>query len=84
VIAPDVTAWQIIYAVLRVRLFWPLYALFYLCVGMSLKMRWVAYRTRRGFEDASARPEVVRKTCEAPPVPLAGEDRAEIGKARGA
>jgi hypothetical protein len=37
VIAPDVAAWQIIYAVLRVRLSWPLYALLYLCVGMKLE-----------------------------------------------
>jgi hypothetical protein len=83
-IAPDVTAREIIYAVLRVRLLWPLYALLYLYVGMSLKMRWAAYRMRKGFGDA-ARPEVVRQTCDpAPPVPLAGEDHAEIGKARGA
>ena len=83
-IAHDITVWEIIYAVLRVRLFWPLYALLYLCVGMNLKMRWVEYRTRKSFGDA-ARPEVVRQTCEpSPPVPLAGEDHAEIGKARGA
>ena len=83
-IAHDITAWEIIYAVLRVRLFWPLYALLYLCVGMNLKMRWVEYRTRKSFGDA-ARPEVVRQTSDpAPPVPLDGEDHAEIGKARGA
>ena len=84
VIAPDVTAREIIYAVLRVRLLWPLYALLYLCVGMNLKMRWVEYRTRKSFGDA-ARPEVVCPTSDpAPSVPLAGEDHAEIGKARGA
>jgi hypothetical protein len=84
VIAHDITAWEIIYAVLRVRLLWPLYALLYLCVGMNLKMRWVAYRMRKGFGNA-ARPEVVCPTSDpAPSVPLAGEDHAEIGKARGA
>jgi hypothetical protein len=84
VIAADVTAREVIYAVLRVRLLWPLYALLYLCVGMNLKTRWVEYRTRKGFGDA-ARPEVVRQTCEpVPRVPLAAEDSAEIGKARGA
>jgi hypothetical protein len=85
VIAPDVTAWQIIYAVLRVRLFWPLYALLYLCVGMNLKMRWVEYRTRRGFADTSAPPEVVHQIrYPGLPLPLPGEDRAEIGTARSA
>ena len=83
-IAADVTAREVIYAVLRVRLLWPLYALLCLCVGMNLKMRWVEYQTRKSFGDA-ARPEVVRQTCEpARPVTLAGEDHAEIGKARGA
>jgi hypothetical protein len=83
VIAADVTAREIIYAVLRVRLLWPLYALLYLCGGMNLKMRWGEYRTRKSFGDA-ARPEVVRQTCvPVPPVP-AGKDHAEIGKARGA
>jgi hypothetical protein len=81
--AADVTAREIIYAVLRVRLLWPLYALLYLCVGMNLKMRWVEYRTRKSFGDA-ARPEVERQTCvPVSPVP-AGKDHAEIGKARGA
>jgi hypothetical protein len=85
VIAHDVTAWEIIYALLRVRFFWPLYALLYLCVGMNLKMRWVEYRTRKGFADASAQPESVRKTCyPALPVPLEGEVHAEIGTARSA
>ena len=47
-------------------------------------MRWVAYRMRKGFGNA-ARPEVVCPTSDpAPSVPLAGEDHAEIGKARGA
>jgi hypothetical protein len=83
--AHDVTAWEIIYAVLRVRLFWPLYGLLYLCVGMNLKMRWVEYRTRKGFGDASARREVVRQACyPALPVPLPGEDHAEIGTAHSA
>jgi hypothetical protein len=50
----DVTAWEIVYAVLRVRFFWPLYALFYLCVGMHLKMRWVEHRTRKSLGDPSA------------------------------
>jgi hypothetical protein len=85
VIAHDVTAWEIIYAVLRVRFFWPLYALLYLCVGMNLKMRWVEHRTRKGFADASAQPEVVRRTCYPELlVPLEGEDHAEIGTARSA
>jgi hypothetical protein len=46
VIARDVTAWEVIRAVLRVRLLWPLYGLVYLYVAMNLKMRWVEYRTR--------------------------------------
>ncbi|MGA2429462.1 MAG: hypothetical protein ABSH13_13265 [Candidatus Acidiferrum sp.] len=84
-IARDVTAFEIVYAVLRVRFFWPLYGLLYLCVGMNLKMRWVEYRTRKGFADASARPEVAGKTCyPALPVPLQSEDHAEIGTARSA
>lgn len=72
-IAPDVTAWQIIYAVLRVRLFWPLYALFYLCVGMNLKMRWVGYRERKNSAEA-ARPEVVHQTWY-PDLPLPPPER---------
>jgi hypothetical protein len=84
VIAPDVTAWEIIYAVLRVRPFWPLYMLLYLCVGMNLKMRWVEYRTRKGFEDAPPSEVVPQISDPAPLVPLVGEDHAEIGKARGA
>jgi hypothetical protein len=84
-IAHDVTAWEIIYAVLRVRLLWPLYGLLYLCVGMSLKRRWVEYRTREGFANTSVRPDVVRQTYyPALPVPLAGEHHAEIGTARSA
>jgi hypothetical protein len=84
VIAPDVTAWQIIYAVLRVRLFWPLYALLYLCVGMNLKMRWVGYRERKNLADA-ARPEVVHQTWyPGLRLPLPGEHHAEIGTARSA
>ena len=51
--APDVTAGEIIYAVLRVWFFWPLYGLLYLCLGMYLKMRWVRYRTRTSFGGAS-------------------------------
>jgi hypothetical protein len=47
VIAHDVTAWEIIYAVLHARFFWPLYALLYLCVGMNLKTRWIEYRMRK-------------------------------------
>jgi hypothetical protein len=74
-IANDVTAWEIIYAVLRVRFLWPLYGLLYLCVGMGLKMRWVECRTREGFANASVRPELVRQTYyPALPVPLRGED----------
>jgi hypothetical protein len=85
VTAHDVTAWEIIYAVLRVRFFWPLYGLLYLCVGMNLKMRWVEYRTRKGFTNAFARPEMVRQTYyPALPVPLPGEDHAEIGTAHSA
>jgi hypothetical protein len=85
VIAHDVTAWEIIYAVLRVRFFWPLYGLLYLCVGMNLKTRLVEYRTRTGFTDAPGPPEVVPQTCHpALPGPLPGEDHAEIGVARSA
>jgi hypothetical protein len=47
VIGHDVTAWEIIYAVLRARFFWPLYALLYLFVGMNLKTRWIEYQTRK-------------------------------------
>ena len=52
-IARDVTAGEIIYAVLRVRFFWPLYALLYLYIGMHLKMRWIEYRTRKDFGAAT-------------------------------
>jgi hypothetical protein len=54
VIARDVTAGEIIYAMLRVRFFWPVYALLYLCIGMHLKMRWIEYRTRKDFGAAAA------------------------------
>jgi hypothetical protein len=59
VTAQEVTAWEIMYAVLHARFFWPLYALLYLCVGMSLKMRWVEYRTRDNLGGWSARSEGV-------------------------
>jgi hypothetical protein len=62
VIARDVTAGEIIYAVLRVRFFWPLYALLYLYIGMHLKMRWIEYRTRRTLEPL---PPTVRASLEA-------------------
>jgi hypothetical protein len=85
VIAHDVTAWEIIYAVLCVRFLWPLYGLLYLCVGMSLKMRWVEYRTRKGFANASAGPELMRQTYyPALPVPRPGADHPEMGTGRSA
>ena len=82
----EVTAWEIIYAVLRARFFWPLYALLYLCVGMNLKMRWVEYRTRNNLGDSCSRSEgvdgVVRqKNHPARPAPSAhqlGASGAEI------
>ena|SRR5882757_3883423 len=51
----EVTAWEIIYAVLHARFLWPLYALLYLCIGMNLKIRWVEYRTRDRLGDSCAR-----------------------------
>lgn len=68
VIAHDVTAWEVIRTVLRVRLFWPLYGLLYLGVAMNLKMKWVEYRTRKGFADASARTDTAGQTHYPPPV----------------
>jgi hypothetical protein len=59
VTAQEVTAWEIIYAVLHARFFWPLYALLYLCVGMNLKKRWVEYRMRDRLGDSCARSETV-------------------------
>jgi hypothetical protein len=50
----EVTAWEIIYAVLHARFLWPLYALLYLCIGMNLKMRGVEYRTRDRLGDSCA------------------------------
>jgi hypothetical protein len=88
VIERDVTAWEIIYAVLRVRLLWPLIPLLYLCIGMHLKLRSIEYRTRQSFGDASAGPKeadwVVHQTrYPAVPVSSAQEsDPAESSFAR--
>jgi hypothetical protein len=49
----DVTAWEIVYAVLRVPFFWPLYALLNLCFGMHLKMWWVEHRVRKSLGEPS-------------------------------
>jgi hypothetical protein len=90
VIERDVTAWEIIYAVLRIRLLWPLYPLLYLCIGMHLKLRWIKYRTHQSFGDASGHPKeadwVVRQTPNPDPaVPVSSaqeSDPAESSFAR--
>jgi hypothetical protein len=61
VIAHDVTEWDIIYAVLRARFFWPLYALLYLFVGMNLKTRWIEYQTRKRDDVLPGVPDRVSK-----------------------
>jgi hypothetical protein len=80
VIERDVTAWEIIYAVLRIRLLWPLYPLLYLCIGMHLKLRWIKYRTQQSFGDASGRPKeadwVVRQTPY-PAVPVSSAQKSD-------
>jgi hypothetical protein len=88
VTAQEVTAWEIIYAVLHARFFWPLFALLYLCVGMNLKMRWVEYRTRANLGDSCARSErvdwVVRqKSHSARPAPSSHQLGASGGEIHG-
>jgi hypothetical protein len=63
-ISRDITVWEILSAVLRVRLLWPLYGLIYLCAGMHLKMRWVEYRTRASL---STRHQAASRTVQEPP-----------------
>jgi hypothetical protein len=59
----DITVWEILSAVLRVRFLWPLYGLLYLCAGMHLKMRWVEYRTRASpFARHQATTQIVQES----------------------
>jgi hypothetical protein len=71
VISHDITVGEILYAVLRVRFFWPLYALLYLYVGMNLKTRWVEYQTRKSLGHSSARLQPQTETGLNPPSPRA-------------